>query len=87
MNDFEEGLALPAALQEIIEDPVRRRDMQFALCAADMVSPPPDVSHTALVVLRDAISRLAGIHESELVARFALPTSYRTPNSTCAVEP
>ncbi|MBV6782526.1 hypothetical protein KWH04_18130 [Xanthomonas campestris pv. trichodesmae] len=49
-----------AELMRLRADPVRCRNIGFALRLADEVSPSPAAAHTALLVLRDLVLELAG---------------------------
>lgn len=49
-----------AELMRLRADPMRCRNIGFALRLADEVSPSPAAAHTALLVLRDLVLELAG---------------------------
>ncbi|MDH0740967.1 MULTISPECIES: hypothetical protein [Lysobacteraceae] len=49
------------ALERLRADPIRARDIGFALRLADEVAPSPAAAHTALLVLRNLVAELAGL--------------------------
>lgn len=48
-------------LERLRADPIRARDIGFALRLADEVAPSPAAAHTALLVLRNLVAELAGL--------------------------
>ncbi|MDQ1090697.1 hypothetical protein QE400_000110 [Xanthomonas sacchari] len=59
-----------AALVRLRADPVRARNIAFALGIADEVSPSPAAAHTALLVLRELLLELAGHSSVEQQQRY-----------------
>ncbi|AOY69398.1 hypothetical protein XEUV354_08290 [Xanthomonas euvesicatoria] len=49
------------ALERLRADPMRTRDIGFALRLADEVAPSPAAAHTAPLVLRNLVAELAGL--------------------------
>ncbi|WP_144422767.1 hypothetical protein [Xanthomonas arboricola] len=71
----------PQVLSQALANPVRLRDMVFALRLADELTPCPAQAHTALLILRQFIAQSADVSAEHLIHSFQTPPTVAAENT------